>query len=39
VSLCPTHHGMVHGHLITIEGNADDELIIRGETNLLKFKL
>lgn len=38
-SLCVQHHQMVHAHLIAISGDADEHLLIEGETNLLKFKL
>lgn len=38
-SLCVQHHQMVHAHLITISGNADEHLTIEGETNLLRFSL
>lgn len=38
-SLCVDHHGLVHAGVIRISGNADDELIIEGETNLLRFGL
>ena len=39
VTICPTHHQMRHGGLITITGNADEEIIVTGETRLLAFKL
>lgn len=38
-SLCVTHHQMVHAALIQISGNADEELIITGDKERLKFKL
>ncbi len=38
-SLCPSHHQMVHLGKITIRGNADEELIIEGDTAALRFKL
>lgn len=38
-SLCASHHHMVHLGKITIRGNADEELIIEGDTAALRFKL
>lgn len=39
VWLCPDHHRLAHAHIITISGNADEELIITGDTDALRFKL
>jgi hypothetical protein len=36
-SLCVKHHQMVHAALIEITGNADEELFITGDKQLLKF--
>ncbi len=38
-SLCPAHHALVHAGVIRITGNADDELIIKGDRKHLEFKL
>jgi 5-methylcytosine-specific restriction endonuclease McrA len=39
VSLCVDHHRLEHAGEITISGNADDEIIVTGNTDLLKFRL
>jgi 5-methylcytosine-specific restriction endonuclease McrA len=38
-SLCVSHHQMVHTALIEITGDADDELIILGSKDRLRFGL
>lgn len=37
--LCPEHHNLRHAGLISITGNADEELIITGERKYLEFRL
>lgn len=37
--LCLTHHRLRHAGLITITGNADEELFIAGERKHLEFRL
>lgn len=37
--LCASHHRLVHDGLITISGNANEELIIHGDRKFLEFKL
>lgn len=39
VSLCVDHHRLEHAGVISISGNADDEIIVTGDTDLLKFRL
>lgn len=39
VSLCVTHHQMEHAGIISIEGNADREIVIRGDLDALKFRI
>src|SRR5262245_41558372 len=39
VSLCADHHGLVHSGVLTIAGNADQEIIVTGDVNRLKFRL
>lgn len=39
VSLCVSHHRLVHAGEIKIAGNADDEIIVTGNVNLLRFRL
>lgn len=39
VSLCADHHSLVHDGTITISGNADDEIIVTGDVDRLKFRL
>lgn len=38
-SLCADHHALVHGGIITISGDADQELEIRGDVDRLRFRL
>lgn len=38
-SLCVAHHHLVHNGYLTISGNADEELIIKGDKKWLVFKL
>lgn len=38
-SLCAFHHGMLHASKLHITGDADDELIITGDTKKLRFRL
>lgn len=37
--LCADHHALIHAGIITIAGNADDELIITGDVDRLRFRL
>lgn len=37
--LCKNHHGLRHAGVISISGNADDELVITGDVDRLKFRL
>ena len=37
--LCLSHHRLVHAGVVTIHGSADDELIITGDVDRLKFRL
>lgn len=37
--LCTDHHRLVHAGEIRISGNADEELIIEGNVDLLRFRL
>lgn len=37
--LCVDHHRLEHAGKIQISGNADDELIITGDVNALRFRL
>jgi len=39
VSLCKDHHDLRHAGVIHITGNADEEIIVTGDVNLLRFKL
>lgn len=39
VWLCVDHHRLEHAGEITISGNADQEIIVEGNTELLKFRL
>jgi 5-methylcytosine-specific restriction endonuclease McrA len=39
VSLCREHHQLRHAGVIHIAGNADDEIVITGDVNRLKFRL
>lgn len=38
-SLCADHHALVHAGMIQISGNADEEIIVTGDVNLLRFRL
>src|SRR5262245_7870868 len=38
-SLCADHHALVHAGIIQISGNADEELVITGDVDRLKFRL
>lgn len=38
-SLCVAHHALVHAGIIQISGNADEELIITGDVDRLRFRL
>lgn len=38
-SLCPDHHALEHNGVITIAGNADEQLIITGDVDRLRFRL
>ena len=37
--LCKAHHGLRHAGKIQVSGDADDELIITGDVDLLKFRI
>lgn len=37
--LCRDHHRLRHAGVIHISGNADEELIITGDVNALRFRL
>ncbi len=39
VSLCQEHHQLRHANVIRISGNADEEIIVTGNTDLLRFRL
>lgn len=39
VSLCTKHHQLRHAGVIHISGNAEEEIIVTGNTELLKFRL
>lgn len=39
VWLCQEHHQLRHAGIIGISGNADEELIVTGDTERLKFRL
>ncbi len=39
VSLCVEHHALEHAGEITISGNADDEIIVTGDIEKLRFRL
>jgi hypothetical protein len=38
-SLCADHHALEHAGIITISGNADEELTITGDVDRLRFRL
>lgn len=39
VSLCRGHHQMEHAGVIAISGNADEEIIVRGDIDRLRFRI
>jgi 5-methylcytosine-specific restriction endonuclease McrA len=39
VSLCRDHHRLEHAHIIQISGNADEEIIVTGDVDRLRFRL
>jgi len=39
VYLCPWHHHQEHAGKISISGNADEEIVVTGDTAALRFKL
>jgi len=39
VSLCTDHHRLQHAGIISISGNADEEIIVAGDRDRLKFRL
>lgn len=39
VSLCSDHHRLRHAGVIQISGNADDEIIVTGDVDRLRFRL
>lgn len=39
VSLCHEHHQLRHAGVIHISGNADDEIIVTGDVDRLRFRL
>lgn len=39
VWLCADHHKLEHAHEIRISGNADEEIIVTGNLDALKFRL
>jgi len=39
VSLCADHHRLRHAGVIHISGNADDEIIVTGDVDRLRFRL
>lgn len=39
VSLCVDHHRLEHAGIITISGNADEEIIVTGDVDRLRFRL
>jgi 5-methylcytosine-specific restriction endonuclease McrA len=39
VPLCREHHQLEHAGVIQISGNADEEIVITGDVNRLKFRL
>lgn len=39
VSLCREHHQLQHAGIIHITGNADDEIIVTGDVDRLRFRL
>jgi len=39
VSLCQDHHRLQHAGIISIAGNADDEIVVTGDVDRLRFRL
>ena len=39
VSLCQSHHQLEHAHVIQISGDGDNEIIVTGDVDRLKFRL
>jgi 5-methylcytosine-specific restriction endonuclease McrA len=39
VSLCVEHHRLEHAGVITISGNADEEIVVTGDIDRLRFRL
>lgn len=39
VSLCADHHDLRHAGVIHISGNADEEIIVTGDVDRLRFRL
>jgi len=39
VSLCADHHRLRHAGVIHISGNADEEIVVTGDIDRLKFRL
>jgi len=39
VWLCPAHHQLRHAGIIDIRGNADEEIIVTGDVDRLRFRL
>lgn len=39
VWLCQSHHQLEHAGIISISGNADEEIIVAGDRDRLKFRL
>lgn len=39
VSLCADHHRLEHAGVISISGNADEEIVITGDVDRLRFRL
>lgn len=39
VSVCADHHRLVHAGVIHICGNADEEIIVTGDVDRLRFRL
>ena len=39
VSLCPSHHRLRHAGVIHVSGNADEEIIVTGDVDRLRFRL
>lgn len=37
--LCQTHHELEHAHVIRISGNADEEVMVTGDIDRLRFRL